>query len=78
MPADDLLKEYRRRQGFFCTAEPSGSSRGKERSMGDAPRFVIQEHHSRRKPTSTRPGSVPTGRSLAGVAAQEGDGWPRA
>jgi bifunctional non-homologous end joining protein LigD len=44
MPREEL-KRYRAKRDFHRTSEPAGETEG---SAGDAPRFVVQEHHARR------------------------------
>ncbi|MBI5105898.1 MAG: DNA ligase D [Solirubrobacterales bacterium] len=44
--ADRGLQTYRRKRKFSETPEPTGDGRARE--AGDAPRFVIQEHHATR------------------------------
>ena len=40
------LSEYEAKRDFRATPEPSGDGRG--RPKGDAPRFVVQQHHATR------------------------------
>lgn len=45
-PMTEPLKEYRRKRSFEDTPEPSGEDEGP--AAGDAPRFVVHEHHATR------------------------------